>query len=98
MWVKKTVVVENRDSIGHAKYWAEVEKENGELVECTTAYFQNERRFMAALRRASGFTGKGLTTRGEYYGRDCGSSMSVHGKFHVRTTDDVFEKPNNLAR
>ena len=58
-----------------------------ELIEDFNAqYFvENERRFMRALRKASGFTGRGLTTRGNSYGRDIGNrTMSVYGTFEIR--------------
>ena len=47
-------------------------------------YQENEIRFLRALRKASGFQGRGLITRGDVYGRSIGNStMSCYGKFEL---------------
>ena len=40
--------------------------------------------FHKALRKASKFVGRGLTTRGDHYGRAVDNGMSVYGRFELR--------------
>ena len=96
MVTKKSVIVNGRV----AQYWEDVDlDENGNE---TTDYYQDEingKRFDRALRRASGFRGAGLTTRGNCYGYDIGNrTMSVYGQFEIRSSGEYVEKINNLRK
>ncbi len=75
MTIKKTVTVNGKS----ASY--------RELVEDFQYQYglENDIRFLRALRKASGFSGRGLTVRGDNYGRDIGGrTMSVYGEYEVK--------------